>query len=83
MFGPGVDAAVEAYRNAANDDDLTGLLGLFGSTEQVLARWNRKGETITGINDKGEVAVSVPLREPVKIRPAYDKLYQITRVNCP
>ncbi|REJ75536.1 MAG: dehydrogenase [Acidobacteria bacterium] len=85
MFGPGVDAAIEAYKaaGAEGDDDLTGLLGLFGSTEEVLARWKRSGDTITGYNDKGEEAVSVPLREPVSIRPSYDKLYQITRVNCP
>jgi hypothetical protein len=25
----------------------------------------------------------VPRNEPVIIRPAYDKLYQITRTNCP
>jgi len=85
MFGPGVDDAIAAYKKAASegDDDLTGLLGLFGSTEQVLSRWNRSGDSITGFNDKGEEAVRVPLREPVNIRPAYDKLYQITRVNCP
>jgi nitrate reductase beta subunit len=85
MFGPGVDDAIAAYRKAAaeGDDDLTGLLGLFGSTEEMLSRWNRNGETITGFNDKGEEAVRVPLREPVNIRPSYDKLYQITRVNCP
>ena len=33
MFGPGVDAAIETYRNAPNDPDLAGLLCLFGSTE--------------------------------------------------
>jgi hypothetical protein len=27
--------------------------------------------------------IRVPLREPVHVRPAYDQLYQIARVNCP
>jgi nitrate reductase beta subunit len=83
MFGPGVDAAIRTYRNAANDADLAGLLGLFGSSESVMTRWRREGEQVVGMDDKGTPLARVPLREPVHIRPAFDKLYQITRVNCP
>lgn len=83
MFGPGVDAAIAAYRNSANDPDLAGLLSLFGSSEMLMTKWKRQGETVTGSNDKGEPMVSIPMKEPVFIRPAYDKLYQITRTNCP
>jgi nitrate reductase beta subunit len=83
MFGPGAEAAVKTYRAAANDSDLTGLLGLFGSTEQVVPRWRRDGETVIGLNDEGVEIIRVPLREPVHVRPAYDQLYQIARVNCP
>jgi nitrate reductase beta subunit len=83
MFGPGVDEAIRTYRNAPNDDDLAGLLGLFGSTESVMTRWQREGEQVVGMDDKGTPLVRVPLREPVHVRPAFDKLYQITRVNCP
>jgi nitrate reductase beta subunit len=83
MFGPGAEAAVKTYRAAANDPDLTGLLGLFGSTEQVVPRWRRDGETVLGFNDEGVEIIRVPLREPVHVRPAYDQLYQIARVNCP
>ena len=79
MFGPGVDKAIEVYRNAPNDPDLAGLLGLFGSSERVMTRWRRIGDTITGLDDDG----NVPMKEPVHIRPAYDQLHQITRVNCP
>jgi hypothetical protein len=35
------------------------------------------------MNDEGTPLARVPLRETVHIRPAFDKLYQITRVNCP
>jgi nitrate reductase beta subunit len=83
MFGPGAEAAVKTYRAAANDPDLTGLLGLFGSTEQVVPRWRREGEIVVGLNDEGVEIIRVPLREPVHVRPAYDDLYQIARVNCP
>jgi nitrate reductase beta subunit len=83
MFGPGAEEAVKTYRAAANDPDLTGLLGLFGSTEQVVPRWRREGETVVGMNDDGAETIRVPLREPVHVRPAYDELYQIARVNCP
>lgn len=85
MFGPGVDQAIKTYREAAvnQDDDLTGLLGLFGSSERVMERWKRIGDKVIGLDTGGNVVVDVPMREPVHIRPAYDKLHQITRLNCP
>ena len=82
MFGPGVAKAIETYRSAATDADLAGLLGLFGSSERVMTRWRRIGETITGLDDDGNVLVSVPPREPVHIRPAFDPVQQVTRMNC-
>ena len=83
MFGPGVDAAVKAYRNAPNDDDLAGLLCLFGSTESVMTRWVRRGQEVAGVDDRGTTLVRVPLKEPVVERAAFDKVYQIMRHNCP
>jgi len=83
MFGPGVEAAIAAYKNAPKDLDLAGLLCLFGSTEKVVTRWSRQGETVTGFEEKGSVATRIPISEPVHVRPAYDQLYQIARVNCP
>ncbi|MBL8176156.1 MAG: hypothetical protein JNK48_15875 [Bryobacterales bacterium] len=83
LFGPGADDAVKAYRNAANDPDLSSLLCLFGSSEQVMTKWSRQGDTVSGLDDKGTTLVRVPRNEPVFTRPAYDKLYQITRTNCP
>jgi nitrate reductase beta subunit len=83
MFGPGVDAAIAAYRNAPNDPDLAGLLSLFGSTESVMTRWVRRGEEVAGVDDRGTTLVRVPLREPVHVRAGFDKVYQIMRSNCP
>jgi nitrate reductase / nitrite oxidoreductase, beta subunit len=83
LFGPGADAAAAAYRNAPNDKDLSGLLCLFGSSEQVMTRWSRQGDMVTGINEAGAPAVRVPLTEPVFVRPGYDPVHKIIRVNCP
>lgn len=83
MFGPGVQEAQAAYRNAQQDLDLAGLLQLFGSTEALIPKWKREGDWISGMNDAGVTMVKVPLKEPVHVRQPYDKLYQISRVNCP
>jgi nitrate reductase beta subunit len=83
MFGPGVDQAIATYRSAASDPEMSGLLGLFGSTEMLVSRFRRQGDSIAGMNEAGAEVVRVPLREPVLVRPAFDKLYQISRVNCP
>jgi nitrate reductase beta subunit len=83
MFGPGADEAVKAYRAAADDPDLSGLLGLFGSTELLIPRWRRRGDWVSGLSESGAEVVRVPLKEPVLVRPAFDRLYQISRVNCP
>jgi nitrate reductase / nitrite oxidoreductase, beta subunit len=83
MFGPGASAAVKSYRAAADDADLGGLLGLFGCTERVVPRWRRQGDSVIGAQENGDEIIRVPLREPVFVREAFDKKYQVTRTNCP
>jgi len=83
LFGPGAGAAVAAYRNAPNDPELAGLLGLFGSTEQVVARWRRQGDVSIGYDDGGREVVRTPLREPIFIRAALDAAQGVVRTNCP
>jgi len=83
MFGPGVGAAIRTYREAAGDDDLAGLLGLFGSTERVVARWQRQGDNVLGFDDDRQEVVRVPLREPVVIRVGLDRALGVVRTNCP
>ena len=83
MFGPGADAAVAAYRNAPKDPDLAGLLCLFGCTESTMTRWNRQGDWVAGMDEKGKQLVRVPVREPVFVRPAFDAKQQLVRTNCP
>jgi len=83
MFGPGVEQAIKAYRAASADPDLAGLLGLFGSTEQVIPRWRRQGDTVIGMDDARREIVRVPMREPISILPAFDARYGVVRTNCP
>jgi nitrate reductase beta subunit len=83
MFGPGVEAAQKTYRQAVGDLDVAGLLGLFGSTERVVPRWQRKDDWVFGLDEKGEEIVRVPLKEPVFLREAFDAKHKVARVNCP
>jgi nitrate reductase beta subunit len=83
MFGPGVDRAIETYRAAPEDPDLAGLLTLFGSTERVVPRWKRTGDTVIGMEEDGSEIVRVPLREPVFVRQAFDATRKVMRTNIP
>ncbi|MCR4415616.1 MAG: dehydrogenase [Thermoguttaceae bacterium] len=83
LFGPGVPAAIDAYRKAPDDPDLAGLLELFGCTERVVPRWERSGDWVAALDDQGKEIVRVPLREPVYVRQAFDARHQVTRTNCP
>jgi nitrate reductase beta subunit len=83
MFGPGVGAAVERYRNAAEDPDLVALFTLFGSTSQVVAKWRRTAGEVLGLTEEGRELVRVPLREPVYLRAAVDRVHGVVRTNVP
>ena len=83
MFGPRAEEAVRVYRDAANDPDLAGLLGLFGSTEKVVPRWSRENDWVIGSDENGVELIRVPLKEPVYIRESFDAVRQVARVNCP
>ena len=83
MFGPNVDQAIETYRAASEDANLSGLLSLFGSTSRLVARWQRHADTVLGFDESGSELVRVPLREPVYIREAFDAAQGVVRSNVP
>jgi len=83
MFGPGAEEAVETYLHAREDDDLAGLLGLFGCSDKVMPRWKRTGSSVLGLDEKGNEIVRVPMAEPVHIRAAWDAKQGVVRTNCP
>jgi nitrate reductase beta subunit len=81
MFGPGAAAAIETYRNARNDRTLMGLFALFGSTERTIPFFRIQGDYAIALDDDRREFARVPIYEPVHIRPAEDRLYQIMRSN--
>jgi nitrate reductase beta subunit len=83
LFGPGVEQALATYRGAAEDMDLAGLLGLFGSTDHIVPRWKRQGDTVFAMDEKGAEITRVPLREPIHIRSSFDAARGVAPTNCP
>ena len=83
MFGPAVDQAIETYKKCPSDPDLAGLLSLFGSTERIVPRWKRQGDTILGFEEDGTEIIRVPIKEPIYVRAAFDAARGVTRTNTP
>ncbi|MCS6799864.1 MAG: dehydrogenase [Myxococcota bacterium] len=81
MFGPRAPAAVRAYREAREDPVLRGLLVLFGSTNRIVWRFRVQNDVAVAYGEDGSELVRVPVTEPVVVRPAMDRLYQIRREN--
>ena len=70
LFGPGVEHAIETYKNAKDDPELLGALMLFGATERIIHRFAVTKGIATAFDREGKELVSVPLREPTIVRPA-------------
>lgn len=72
MFGPGVAEAIETYRSAVKDIELAGLLQLFGSSPEIMDRFEVKDRVAYGYNAKGDLVATVPVTEPPAVRDHYD-----------
>ncbi|CAG0966485.1 nitrate reductase / nitrite oxidoreductase, beta subunit [Methanosarcinales archaeon] len=85
LFGPGAKNAVEQYKKAYEDPDLTGLLMLFGSTDQIISSFKVEGDInngyCAGYDDKGNELIKVPMKEPIIIREEYDEQRNVRRFN--
>jgi nitrate reductase beta subunit len=68
MFGPGVQKAIATYQGAKDDDELLGLLMLFGSTERIIDTFDVAKGIARGYDEDGKEIVAVPLREPTYVR---------------
>jgi nitrate reductase beta subunit len=68
MFGPGVAEAVETYRDAKDDEELLGLLMLFGATERIMDTFEVRDGVAYAYDASGAEIVKVPLREPSFVR---------------
>jgi nitrate reductase beta subunit len=83
LFGPGATQAVELYQHAKEDPILQGLFALFGCTPHTISYFKVKDRIAIAYDDKRNELVRVPAREPAVVRPAFDRLYQIGRLNTP
>jgi nitrate reductase beta subunit len=81
QFGPGVREAVKAYKGAAQDETLAGLLVLFGSSPEIMERFEVSKGVARGFNGKGKQVAQVPLVEPAQLRAAYDKKRKVHRMD--
>ncbi|MGQ9629032.1 MAG: 4Fe-4S dicluster domain-containing protein [bacterium] len=87
LFGPGAKRAVELYRRAYEDENLIGLLMLFGSTDRIIGSFKVEGDIdgghCIGYDGDGREIVRVPLKEPVVIRREYDEQRGVHRISVP
>ena len=81
LFGPGVEDAIETYTHP--DDTLFGLLRLFGTQQQIIAKFEVKGDEAVGWDEKGQEIARMPFDEPVFIRQEFDTRFDVQRINEP
>jgi nitrate reductase beta subunit len=81
MFGPRVDKAIETYRKAPEDPELKGVLMLMGATERWVDKFRVQGDYVYGYDERGNELVRVPLKEPIYLRPVYDRQFTVYRHN--
>jgi len=81
MFGWGVEEAIKTYRRAKDDTRLLAALLLFGSTPDIIHRYQVEGRYAVGYDESGTEMVRVPLREPIVVRAVYDERHQAYRTN--
>ncbi|MCC6581739.1 MAG: dehydrogenase [Phycisphaeraceae bacterium] len=81
IFGPGVEASKNLYRNLAADQKLLGALLLFGASPRMLTRYEVKGDQAIGYDVDDKEAVRVPFTEPVYQRPHRDQRHEVYRHN--
>jgi nitrate reductase beta subunit len=66
MFGPGVDAAIQAYAQPSHE--LLGILQLFGTTQPIIASYTVTDAEAIGYDAQGRELVRVPFNDPVYVR---------------
>ena len=81
IFGPGVQHAIDTYRNAQQDEVLAGLLQLFGSSPEIMDRFEVKDGVARAWDREGVPIARVPITEPPKERPAWDRRRRVHRLD--
>lgn len=83
MFGPGVDEAIQTYKNLKDDRDLLAALLLFSSTPKIIHSYKAEGDFAVAYDEKGDELARVPFTEPVYVRPFQDPITGAYRHNIP
>ena len=83
LFGPGVDHAIETYKNAmeGNDPELLAVLMLNVSTDRIMRHFKVENGVAIAYGEGGDEVVRVPLKEPTVVRPFFDEAVQAYRYN--
>lgn len=82
LFGPRAERAVETYRMAQeNNVELAALIALFGCTPNVIPKFKVRNDKVSALDDRGNTLISVPMREPVTVRTAFDQRHGVPRTN--
>ena len=63
------------------DPELKGVLMLMGATERWVDKFRLQGDYVYGYDAQGNEIVRVPLKEPIYLRPVYDRQFTVYRHN--
>jgi len=83
LFGPGVDAAKDLYRNLAKDRELLGCMLLFGSSNRILTRFAVTDREAIGWDVDGKEVTRIPFTESTFVREVHDVRHDAFRTNSP
>jgi nitrate reductase beta subunit len=81
IFGPGVKAAKETYRNLNRDKQLLGALLLSGASDRIVEKFKVEGKEVIGWDGKGNEVARVPFTEPQYVREHFDASRDVYRHN--
>jgi nitrate reductase beta subunit len=81
LFGPGARDALETYKRAIDDEELLGLLHLFGSSPKTIESFRVQGGEAIGYDRGGNEVTRVPIREPTSVRSRYDENLDVYRLD--
>jgi nitrate reductase beta subunit len=81
IFGPGVQAAIDVYKGVKDDPTLAGLLQLFGSSPEIMDRFEVSEGVARAWDREGVLVAQVPLTEPAQMRPPFDRRRGVYRLD--
>ncbi len=81
LFGPGRENALKTYKRARDDEELLGLIHLFGSSEKTMESFKVQNGEAIGYDGKSNEVTRVPIMEPISVRDRYDRNLDVYRLD--